>query len=198
MQKKFPLDDALLQALSEQPLLAAYVQINHLKQLYRQGWLRVGMPREACESVADHVFAMTMLAWMVIDAGLAPGVDREKVLHMVLAHELGEIYAGDLTPYDGVPPEEKQRRERASIQSVAAQVPSGGQWVALWEEFEAGESAEAMLVNQLDRLEMALQAQVYEWQGHSQMDNFYESARRVVQSEELRRLLETVTQRRER
>ena len=123
MEKKFELNSDLLTALSDQPLLAVYLEINHLKQLYRQGWLRVGISREQCESVADHIYAMSMLVWLVVDAGLAPGVDRDKALRMVLAHELGEIYTGDIIPGDRVPPEEKQRLEREALLSVAGKLP---------------------------------------------------------------------------
>jgi len=192
MDKKFELNTELLTALSVHPLLAAYLEINHLKQLYRQGWLRAGISREQCESVADHIYAMSMLAWLVVDAGLAPGMDRDKALRMVLAHELGEIYTGDIIPGDRVPPEEKQRLEREALLSVAGKLPFGQEFVDLWEEFEAGESPEARLVRQLDRLEMALQALVYEKQGHRNMSSFFHSAEEAVRSPELKELLETV------
>ena len=192
MEKKFDLNLDLLAAFSAHPLLAAYLEINHLKQLYRQGWLRVGISREQCESVADHIYAMCMLVWLVADAGLAPGVNRDKALRMVLAHELGEIYTGDIIPGDHVPLEEKQRLERSALLSVAGKLPNGQEFVDLWEEFEAGATPEARLVRQLDRLEMALQALVYEKQGHQHMDGFYHSAEAAVRSPELANLLESV------
>ncbi len=194
MEKKFDLDLGLLAGLRSAPLLAAYLEINHLKQLYRQGWLRVGVSREQCESVADHIFGMAMLAWLLIDGGAAPQVDRDKALRMVLAHELGEIYTGDIIPADKVPPEIKHQRERAALEQVAGRLPPGFDFVELWEEFEAGESAEALLVRQADRLEMALQALVYEKQGlgGGEMDSFYRSAQRAVHDPELTSLLEIV------
>jgi putative hydrolase of HD superfamily len=129
---------------------------------------------------------------MVADAGLAPGVDRDKALRMVLAHELGEIYTGDIIPGDHVPLAEKQRLERDALLRVAGKLPNGQDFVELWEEFEAGDSPEARLVRQLDRLEMALQALVYEKQGYQNMDSFYHSAEAAVRSPELTKLLETV------
>jgi putative hydrolase of HD superfamily len=179
MEQKDEINLRLVERLSDQPLLAAYVEINHLKQLYRQGWLGVGISREDCESVADHCFGMVMLAWLVVDAGLAAGVDRDRMIRMVLVHELGEIYAGDLTPADGVPREEKQRLERDSVNCVTGRLPGGREWAALWEDFEEGVSAEAQLVRQLDRLEMALQALVYEKQGKNSLNSFYRVGRIV-------------------
>ncbi len=191
MEKKTELNEGLLESLAAEPLLAAYVEINHLKQLYRQGWLRAGISREACESVAEHIFGMAMLAWLVIGAGLAEGVDREKTLRMVLAHELGEIYVGDIIPSDGVPAEEKQRLEREAVEKVTGRLPGGEELAALWEEFEAGQTPEARLTRQLDRLEMALQAMVYQKQGLGRgMDSFFRSAKKAVRSPELAVLLE--------
>ncbi len=194
MEIKRPLDEALLTAVAGEPLLSAYVEINHLKQLFRQGWLRVGVPRAVCESVAEHTFAMTILAWMAIDSGLVQGVDRDRVLRMILVHEMGEVYAGDLTPSHRVAAEEKQRQERESIQRIAERVPSGKEWLTLWEEFEAGESAEAQLVRQLDRLEMAFQAMVYQHGTNENLDAFMQSARQVMKTPALARLLDIAAQ----
>jgi putative hydrolase of HD superfamily len=194
MEKKFDLNSNLVNTLADQPLLAAYVEINHLKQLYRQGWLRAGITREQCESVADHIFGMMMLAWLIMDGGLTPKVNRDKVLRMVLVHELGEIYAGDIIPADQVAPDEKHRLEQGGLQKVTAHLPDGFDFTALWDEFEAGTSEEARLVRQLDRLEMALQALVYEKQGYDSqsMSNFYQSAQQAVGDKDLVNLLNLV------
>lgn len=192
MEEKFPLDGNLVEQLAGQPLLAAYLEMNHLKRLFRQGWLQAGVPREYCESVAEHVFGMTLLAWMVVESGLVPDIDRDKVIRMTLAHEIGEIYTGDITPNDGVAVDEKQRREREGLLRVTNRLPNGTEWVALWEEFEAGGSNEARLVRQLDRLEMALQAWVYEKQLGMNLERFFHSAERAVNSPELKGLLKVI------
>jgi putative hydrolase of HD superfamily len=135
---------------------------------------------------------MTLLAWMIIESGLAADVDRDKVLRMTLAHEIGEIYTGDITPGDGVAMDEKQRREREGLLRVTNRLPNGTEWMALWEEFEAGESSEARLVRQLDRLEMALQAWVYEKQLGMNLESFFRSAEKAVNSPELKDLLKDI------
>jgi len=150
------------------------------------------VPRQYCESVAEHVFGMTLLAWMIIESGLAADVDRDKVLRMTLAHEIGEIYTGDITPGDGIAMDEKQRREREGLLRVTNRLPNGTEWMALWEEFEAGESSEARLVRQLDRLEMALQAWVYEKQLGMNLESFFRSAEKAVNSPELKDLLKDI------
>ncbi|GAP07296.1 predicted hydrolases of HD superfamily [Anaerolinea thermolimosa] len=192
MEEKFPLDVSLVEELANQPLLAAYLEMNHLKRLFRQGWLQAGVPREYCESVAEHVFGMTLLAWMVVESGLVADVNRDRVMQMTLVHEIGEIYTGDITPGDGVAVDEKHRREREGVLQVTNRLPNGAEWMALWEEFEAGETNEARLVRQLDRLEMALQAWVYEKQLGMNLEGFFQSAERAVNSPELKDMLKII------
>lgn len=193
MQTKAPIPLSLFNGQPVPALLAAYLEINHLKQLYRQGWLLRGIPREQCESVADHVFGMALLAMIVADTleDGDPPVDQERVLRMVLVHELGEVYAGDITPADGISDQEKQERERQSVRRVCEHLTQGAQYLALWEEFEAGETLEARLVRQLDRLEMGLQAAVYQAQFNEvNLEEFFRSARAALSDATLVEFLE--------
>lgn len=169
-------------------IVEAYFALNQLKQLYRQGWLRRGLPAEHCETVAEHVFAMAMLAGWLVDSHF-PTLNRDTVLRMTLIHELGEIYAGDLIPADGVPAPEKHRRERAAIQQVVEGLPEAEAYLALWEEFEQGRTPEACFVRQVDRLEMAFQAAVYASQGSPNMAEFLASADAAITDPCLRDLL---------
>ena len=78
-----PLSYFVGEALS--PLIEAYVEVNHLKQLYRRGWLQRGIPAERCESVAEHSFGVAVLSLFLLDAHF-PTLDRIKVLQMALLH----------------------------------------------------------------------------------------------------------------
>lgn len=172
-------------------LVKAYYELSQLKLLYRQGWLRRGIPPERCETVAEHVFSMAVLGWWICGQH-NPALDIDRVLRMVLAHELGEIYTGDLVPADGVAPVEKQRREREGLLRVVGSLASGAEILALWEEFEAGETAEARFVRQLDRLDMALQARVYQSSGAEHMDEFFVSAAQAIEDPALREILDSL------
>jgi putative hydrolase of HD superfamily len=169
-------------------LVEAYFELNQLKQLYRQGWLRRGIPPERCESVAEHVYSMAMLGWWIADAYF-PQLALDKILRMTLLHELGEIYIGDIIPADRVSPAEKHHREREAMQQVIEKLAKGAEYLALWEEYEAGQSAEARFVHQLDRLEMACQAAVYQTQGYQGMEEFFASAEAAIEDPVLRGIL---------
>lgn len=191
MEWKTSLDEALLERLENFPALRAFYQMQHLKHLYRQGWLKAGVPRERCETVADHIFGVAMLCWLLVEAGHAPQVDPNRALRMALIHELGEIYTGDLTPSDDVPPEEKHTRERQSLERVLENLPGAEDIRALWEEFEAGNTPEAQLVRQADRLEMALQAVTYVREGTlKDPSSFFHSTHQAVEHPSLKEWLE--------
>lgn len=179
-------DEILRPGPAGDPVIASYYRVMRLKRLFRQGWLKRGIPEELCESVAEHSFGVAMLALLVP----AEGVDRGRALLLALVHELGETYAGDITPVDGVPPEEKSRRERDALIRALDGHPEADRFLALWEEFEAGTTPESRFVRELDRLEMGLQAALYKAEGSTLMEEFFDSARRSVSSPGLRRLLE--------
>ena len=171
------------------PLVRAYFDIHHLKQLFRQGWLRSGIDAEHGESVADHVFGTATMAMMLADS-LRPDLDVSQVLRLALLHDLGEAYAGDITPADGIDAADKHTRERAAVEQIVGELPGGDRYLTLWDEYEAGSSPEARFVRRVDRLEMALQATVYGAQGFGGLGEFLASARADIAGSELEPLLE--------
>lgn len=178
------------------PIIRAYFEFNQLKQLYRQGWLRRGVPSERCESVAEHSLGVALLACWLADA-YYPELDLCRVIQMALIHDFGEIYAGDIIPGDEISTEEKFRLEYDSVARVFAHLPDGEEYLALWLDFEQGASPEARFVRQVDRLEMGMQASVYEHQGYENLDEFFESAGSGLSDPQLRGLLQEIIDLRE-
>lgn len=169
----------------------AYFELSHLKQLYRQGWLKRGISTQRCESVADHSFATALLAHWLARAEF-PELDAERVLQMALMHDLGEIYVGDLIPQDQIDSRSKYEQEQQAVTQIFDNLPEGNAYILLWEEFEAAISPEARFVRQLDRLEMALQACLYEHQGETGLQEFFDSADLAVSDLRLRRIFDTL------
>ncbi len=173
------------------PLITAYSDICVLKRLLRQGWLRVGVAEERCESVADHSFGVALLSLFLAHRHF-PALDPGRIARIALLHEIGEIDAGDITPHDGIDPEEKRRREAASVRRVLSPLAGGDGLIALWKEFEEGASPEARLVRQMDKLEMALQAGIYRLEGEGEMESFFRSAEEAVTDPRLIALIREV------
>ena len=147
-------------------LLKAY----ELKALPRAGWVRSGVLSP--ESVASHSWGMSLLISI-----LAPkNLDHLKMHHMALAHDLPEVITGDITPHDGISKSEKKERERAAATSF---LPS--HILEAWKEYEENETAESKFVHMLDKLDMALQAQIYKSQ--TDTNEFLESAKPHISKE---------------
>lgn len=137
-------------------LLKFFEDINKLKSTARAGWVRCGIKNP--ESVADHTFRTAMMA-MVLGDSLQ--LDVEKVLRMALLHDLAEVVTGDITPYDDESPEEKRRKEGIALYGLLQQIPNRDKYMELWQEYDQQLSVEAKLVRNVDKLEMALQADEY-------------------------------------
>ncbi|MBR4188650.1 MAG: HD domain-containing protein [Kiritimatiellae bacterium] len=165
-------------------LVRTMYEFQHLKTLYRQGWLRAGVPRDQCESVAEHSMGVAMLSLFLADAHF-PRLDRTKILLLALLHDFGEIHAGDIVP-GKMSLEEKHELEKAAVERVLAKLPNGKEYLAVWEEYEACETPEARLVKQVDRLEMGVQASIYEHEKFADLSDFFDSTDKALSTPELR------------
>jgi putative hydrolase of HD superfamily len=181
----------LLQGISTHPIIEVYYEFNQLKLLYRQGWLKRGLSPVLCESVAEHTLGVAILSMLLADQYF-PHLDRQKVLRMALLHDFGEIFAGDITPADGVALEHKSRLESNAVSDIFSLLPNGESYIDCWQEFERGESPEARFVNQIDKLEMALQASIYAHQGIRTPEEFIDSARKAISDPELKDIMESI------
>ncbi len=78
-----------------------------LKRIPRTGfvWLEIKNP----ETIAQHAFRVAILNW-ILASKVKPKLNLEKVIKISLAHDLCEIYAGDMTPYRELLPKEVLKR----------------------------------------------------------------------------------------
>jgi len=152
------------------------IDILGLKNITRAGWLHVGIERP--ESVASHSWGMSALALELCPQGL----DLSKVLSLCIVHDVPEIIVGDLTPLDDCT--NKAKDEHSAMQKLAPQ------WLHLFEEYAAGETAEAKFVKQIDKLDMALQAMIYRNEQGIDTSEFIESARKKIHDSQLKELIQ--------
>ncbi len=156
-----------------------------LKELDRAGWKRVGI--DGPESVAAHTWGM---CWLILV--LAPeDIDRSKAMYLAIIHDLAEARVGDITPHDGVPRNEKKRREATAIRDMLAGRPD---LLALWEEYDAGTSPEARFVHDIDRLDMALQAVRYRTLHDADTSEFIASAQKDIHDARLSQLFDRLVE----
>lgn len=124
------------------------LEIDKLKQVMRRTKL---LSRERFENTAEHSWHVVMMALVLAEHSNEP-VDVVRVLKMLLVHDLVEIDAGD-TPAYGVQGD-KTELEAAAAERIFGLLPEdqGAEFHALWQEFEARETAESRFANSMDRL----------------------------------------------
>ena len=165
--------------------LQAYQTIMKLKNLFRQGWLKRNIPKEACESVADHSFGTAILAILITPEHL----NKSKVISMMLLHEAGEALIGDIIPQDNISPEQKRSMESHAVHSIFSQLDKGNELINLWQEFETGTTPEAIFARDLDKFEMAMQANFYGKALDRDLSEFMQSALKSITAEELKKTI---------
>lgn len=129
--------------------IAFAVEIDKLKRIIRRNHLMDGSRRE---NDAEHSWYVGMLA-MVLGEHAPPGTDIQRVVAMLLVHDLVEIDAGDTFVYDTAAVAAQPDAERAAADRIFALLPGeqGAGMRALWDEFEARETQEARFARALDR-----------------------------------------------
>ena len=105
------------------------------------------------ENSAEHSWQGALMA-LVFREYIPEEVNLEKVMSMLLIHDLGEIYAGDTFIFDDVGKRDSYHRELESLKISLDKLPSDQQdsFLGLWQEFETGISMEAKYARVLDAL----------------------------------------------
>ncbi|EWC44986.1 hypothetical protein DRE_01045 [Drechslerella stenobrocha 248] len=165
---------------STSPLAFLHI-IDRLKHIPRTGWVVDGI--EKPETIASHMYRMAILAMLCPD-GLA---DRDRCIRMALVHDIAESVVGDFTPMDPISKEEKYRRESTTVEFFCKVLLEtidsrlAGELAELFEEYEAGETREAVFVKDIDVYDMILQAFEYEKEsdGEKRLDRFMRAEARL-------------------
>ena len=162
-----------------------------LKNTTRSGWVEAGI--DQVESVADHSFRCAVLAMLFGDL---KGLDTERMIRMALLHDAHESLIGDLTPDQRSEPENHMAMKRKAIESVLSDLPENlrDKYASILEEYLDQESPESRLVNELDKLEMAIQALEYRHQGHSrsELQPFFSTASCMIHDGDLKDVLSSI------
>jgi putative hydrolase of HD superfamily len=165
-------------------LVEFFRTIGNLKKIKRAGWLRVSIPFEKAESISDHVFRTTLMAYILSEGEM---LDRNKLIKMALIHDICESVCGDITPHDGILKEKKFELEKNALFELISGLESAPhlrkELFDLWLEYENGNTIESKFVKQIDILERIMQAKEYLDEGigdKEELMQFYEDARFIV------------------
>ena len=131
--------------------LAFALEIDKEKNIFRQTHLS-GHGRR--ENDAEHAWHMAIMAYLLKEYANEE-VDIAKVMLMCLIHDVVEIDAGDTYAYDKEAQKTQKAREEAAKERIYSLLPEDQkeEFTAIFDEFEAYESAEAKFAHALDNLQ---------------------------------------------
>ena len=126
------------------------------------------------ESISDHMYRMSLITMF---APPSLHVDVAHCTKMALIHDMAEALVGDITPVDGVPKHEKNRRESTTMDYLTKTLlgrVNGGLTAegirSIWQEYEDGKTKESIFVHDVDKLELLLQMVEYERANEHRLD----------------------------
>jgi len=88
-------------------ILDFLIETGKLKKMPRTGFVWLGIKKP--ETIGQHLFRVALLNW-ILGRNEKPKLNLEKLIKISLAHDLCEVYAGDMTPYWGLLPKDKKKR----------------------------------------------------------------------------------------
>jgi len=131
-------------------ILEADKEKNILRQTHLSG-------RGRRENDAEHAWHMAMMIYLLREYS-DRDIDLAKTMMMALIHDIVEIDAGDTYAYDTNGQKTQKERERKAADRIFGMLPDDqrDELRALFEEFEAGESAEARFAKVMDNFQPLL------------------------------------------
>ena len=131
-------------------LLEADKEKNILRQTHLSGHGRR-------ENDAEHAWHMAMMIYLLREYSNRE-IELAKTMMMALIHDIVEIDAGDTYAYDSVGLKSQKEREARAAERIFGMLPQDqcDELRALFDEFEAGESAEAQFAKVMDNFQPLL------------------------------------------
>lgn len=127
------------------------VEVDKAKEVLRRTIL---LNSKRMENDAEHSWHLALMA-PILKEYIKEELDLEKVINMVIIHDLVEIDAGDTFCYDKEANKNKKNRELKAANRIFNILPEdqGKIIFELWKEFEEMQTIESKYANTLDRLQ---------------------------------------------
>ena len=142
-------DVAKIETSNIQQIVDFILELDKLKGVTRKT-RPLGLDRY--ENSAEHSWQIAMLAASLAHYAETP-VDINRVIGMLLVHDIGEIDTGDTIVYVEEGVAERKAAELVAVQRIFGLLheKQSATFMALWHEFENGETAEARFAHAADR-----------------------------------------------
>lgn len=132
-----------------QPIVDFILEIDKLKGVTRKV-KPLGLDRY--ENSAEHSWQLALLASSLAQHAAEP-INIDHVIRMLLVHDIGEIDTGDTMAFVEGGWQERKHDELVAVTRIFGLLPGGqgDHFLALWQEFERGDTPESRFANAVDR-----------------------------------------------
>ncbi|HEX9658598.1 MAG TPA: HD domain-containing protein [Bacteroidota bacterium] len=132
-----------------QQIIDFILEIDKLKKVTRKIRVR-GLDR--FENPAEHSWQIALLASSLAQYA-EPAVNLNRVIAMLLVHDIGEIDTGDTMAFVEGGWDKRKAAELQAVKRIFGMLPGkrAEEFLSLWQEFEAGETPESRFANAVDR-----------------------------------------------
>ena len=147
------------------------------------------------ESVAEHSWRMTLMAYLVSDE--FPEADMNRVIRMCLIHDLGECFTGDIPTFLKTEGDEAKEEELLYRWVASLPEPFATDMRQMYDEMAARETLEAKIYKAMDSLEAVIQhneSDIATWEPHEYKLNRTYAYDRVAFSDYLKELRAAIRQ----
>lgn len=135
--------------IAMQQIVDFILELDKLKSVTRKN-RPLGLER--FENSAEHSWHIAMLA-LSLECYAERPVDINRVVGMLLVHDVGEIDTGDTIVFAVDGWEERKAAELAAVKRIFGMMPEplSSKFLDLWVEFEAAQTPDARFANAVDR-----------------------------------------------
>lgn len=125
-------------------------EIEKLKTIKRQNFTLDNLRNE---NSAEHSWQSAIMGMLLVDYSVKP-INKNRVIQMLLIHDLGEVYAGDTSLFDDKDRLEAEEKEKVAMLNLIELLPENhrNEIKELWFEFNDGKTDEAKFALAIDAI----------------------------------------------
>jgi len=165
-----------------------FFELGTAKKVRRSGWWLAGVKDP--ESIAEHMWRAAILGRIIAEK---EGADQNKVMTMLLFHDVPEIRTNDLHKV-GARYIDTHEGECKAIKEQVQNLPNqiGKEILALFEEMHERKSKEAIIAKDCDLLECAIQAKEYKDIGYQDCQDWINNVKKKLQTKTAKEILNII------
>ncbi len=147
-----------------------YLSFDMLGDLRRSGPIQWCVDRFRTADIKDHVFDLILLT-KTIKPYIPSSINTDRMVDYAITHDLEEVITGDITTFEGVTREEKDRVNQIAMDYLISEYGSILNINTILNDFEIKADLEAKVLHMLDKVQSSIEFLKYDNEKKVDMDN---------------------------